>query len=48
MFMKYKDTDENGKTIYGVQNEYGIYTLRLYIRGKPWLVTVDNQVLIEW
>lgn len=26
-------------------NEEGIYAMRFYIRGKPWVVTVDDEVL---
>ena len=28
-------------------NENGIYTIKFYIRGKPWLVTVDDIFLFE-
>ena len=27
------------------KNNEGIYTVRFYIRGKPWLVTVDDYML---
>ena len=26
-------------------NDSGIYALRLYIRGKPWIITVDDTTL---
>ena len=29
------------------KNEKGIYTLKLYIRGKPWLVQVDDVMLVD-
>lgn len=28
-------------------NEQGIYALRFYIRGKPWLITIDDKVLFQ-
>ena len=28
------------------KNDKGIYTLKLYIRGKPWLVQVDDVMLV--
>ena len=24
-------------------NKAGIYTLRLFVRGKPWLITIDDE-----
>lgn len=27
-------------------NKVGIYTLRFFIRGKPWLVTIDDSILV--
>jgi len=29
------------------RNEEGIYALRLFIRGKPWLITVDDEVQVS-
>jgi hypothetical protein len=29
------------------QNDQGIYAVRLYIRGKPWLITIDDTVLFR-
>lgn len=28
------------------ENDYGIYSLQFFIRGKPWLVTIDDSVLV--
>ena len=28
------------------KNDEGIYAIRFYIRGKPWLITVDDEVLV--
>ena len=28
-------------------NENGIYNIRFYIRGKPWLVTIDDYLLVN-
>ena len=28
-------------------NEAGIYAVRFYIRGKPWVVEVDDQMLFK-
>ena len=30
------------------KNKAGIYTFRMYIRGKPWLITVDDEMLYEY
>lgn len=30
------------------KNNAGIYALRFYVRGKPWVVTVDDAVLTEY
>jgi hypothetical protein len=27
-------------------NDEGIYAIKFYIRGKPWIVTVDDEVLM--
>jgi hypothetical protein len=27
------------------RNEAGIYAIRFYVRGKPWVVTVDDEML---
>ena len=29
------------------RNEEGIYSIRLFIRGKPWIVTVDDYMLFN-
>ena len=29
------------------RNEEGIYSIRLFIRGKPWIVTVDDYMLFD-
>ena len=29
-------------------NDCGIYGVYLYIRGKPWLITVDDYLLFSW
>jgi len=26
-------------------NQAGIYTLELFIRGKPWAITIDDEIL---
>ena len=28
-------------------NKVGLYTLKLYIRGKPWLITIDDSLQFE-
>ena len=28
------------------KNDAGIYKLRFFIRGKPWVVTIDDEMLI--
>jgi hypothetical protein len=28
-------------------NDEGIYAFQFYIRGKPWLVTIDDKVLVD-
>ena len=28
-------------------NENGIYNIRFYIRGKPWIVTIDDLMLVN-
>jgi hypothetical protein len=28
-------------------NEAGIYAIRFYIRGKPWVVTIDDSILVD-
>lgn len=28
-------------------NSHGIYAVRLYVRGKPWLITVDDHFLFH-
>ena len=28
-------------------NKAGIYTVRLYIRGKPWLLNVDDRIMFS-
>ena len=28
------------------RNDVGIYAVRFYIRGKPWIVTVDDYVMM--
>jgi hypothetical protein len=28
-------------------NSNGIYNLRFYIRGKPWIVTIDDYLLVN-
>ena len=28
-------------------NEAGVYALKLYVRGKPWIVTVDDTFLFH-
>ena len=30
------------------ENAFGIYALRFFVRGKPWLVTVDDSVLVKY
>ena len=28
-------------------NKYGIYAIRLFVRGKPWIITIDDQFYHE-
>jgi hypothetical protein len=28
-------------------NDAGIYALRLFIRGKPWIITIDDEFAYE-
>lgn len=28
------------------KNDAGIYAVKLYIRGKPWIVTVDDEFMV--
>ena len=28
-------------------NDVGIYAIRFYIRGKPWIVTIDDEMLVN-
>lgn len=39
---------EKAKSIFMTQdlNKEGIYAVKLYIRGKPWLVTVDDEIVL--
>ena len=30
------------------ENKAGIYTFQFHIRGKPWLITIDDELLYEW
>lgn len=30
------------------ENDTGIYVVKLYIRGKPWLVEIDDTILVEY
>lgn len=30
------------------ENQFGIYALKFFIRGKPWLITVDDSLLVEY
>jgi calpain-15 len=32
----------------GQQNQYGLYVIQLHIRGKPWLVQIDDYILVEY
>jgi hypothetical protein len=29
------------------QNDNGIYAVRFFIRGKPWLITIDDTVMFK-
>ena len=35
-----------GVFMQNTMNEEGIYALKFYIRGKPWIVTVDDEILL--
>ena len=39
---------ELAKSIFLTQekNDVGIYAVKFYIRGKPWVVTVDDNVMM--
>lgn len=39
---------EKAKSVFLTQqlNHEGIYAVKFYIRGKPWIVTVDDEVLL--
>tara|TARA_B110000285_G_C15082512_1_gene594317 strand:- start:937 stop:1257 length:321 start_codon:yes stop_codon:yes gene_type:complete len=30
------------------ENEFGIYAVKFFIRGKPWLITVDDSLLVKY
>jgi hypothetical protein len=29
------------------KSDIGLYGIRIYVRGKPWLITVDDKFLFE-
>lgn len=28
-------------------NEAGIYAIKFYIRGKPWIITIDDEMFVN-
>ena len=39
---------EKAKSVFVTQklNHEGIYAVKFYIRGKPWIVTVDDEIVL--
>jgi hypothetical protein len=36
-----------GLFLTNTKNEQGIYGVKLYIRGKPWVITVNDEMLFD-